>query len=176
MRIVAGTARGRKLTVPSNSKIRPTKDRVREAIFNSLHSYGLIEDLHYLDLFAGTGSLGLEALSRGANSVVFVDNNELSVNTITHNLEMLGFDNKAEVRYQDATMYLKEKKDFDVAILDPPYEFGLWNELLSQIKSKVVVIETSQKIAVNKSWDIIKEQNYGQSNVLIARKSGSFPL
>ena len=89
---------------------------------------------------------------------------------------MLGFDNKAEVRYQDATMYLKEKKDFDVAILDPPYEFGLWNELLSQIKSKVVVIETSQKIAVNKSWDIIKEQNYGQSNVLIARKSGSFPL
>ena len=170
MRIVAGTARGRKLTVPSNSKIRPTKDRVREAIFNSLHSYGLVEDLCYLDLFAGTGSLGLEALSRGANSVVFVDNNELSVNTITHNLQMLGFDSKAEVRHQDAVMYLKEARDFDVAILDPPYEFNLWDQLISQIKSKVVVIETSQKIALNEYWKIIKEQNYGQSNVLIAKK------
>ncbi|HJM99887.1 MAG TPA: 16S rRNA (guanine(966)-N(2))-methyltransferase RsmD [Acidimicrobiales bacterium] len=170
MRIVAGTARGRKLTVPSNSKIRPTKDRVREAIFNSLHSHGLVEDLRYLDLFAGTGSLGLEALSRGANSVVFVDNNELSINTITHNLQMLEFDSKAEVRHQDAVMYLKEKRDFDVAILDPPYEFGLWNQLLSQIKSKVVVIETSQIIALDASWSVIKEQNYGQSKVLIAKK------
>ena len=79
MRIVAGSARGRKLILPTNSGIRPTKDRVREAIFNSLHSYGLVEDRQFLDLFAGTGSLGLEALSRGASSVVFVDNNDLAI-------------------------------------------------------------------------------------------------
>ena len=83
---------------------------------------------------------------------------------------MLGFDSKAEVRHQDAVMYLKEARDFDVAILDPPYEFDLWDQLISQIKSKVVVIETSQKIALNEHWNIIKEQNYGQSNVLIAKK------
>ena len=176
MRIVAGTARGRKLIIPSNSEIRPTKDRVREAIFNSLHSYGLVEDLHYLDLFAGTGSLGLEALSRGANSVVFVANNELSVNTVTQNLQRLGFIGKAEIRRQDAMTYLKESREFDVAILDPPYEFKLWDQLLSQIKSKVVVIESSQNINLDESWVIIKEQSYGQSNVQIAVKEASFPL
>ena len=71
MRVIAGVEKGRKLVAPSGDHIRPTKDRVKEAIFNSLHSYGLVNDKSFLDLFSGTGSLGIEALSRGANSVVF---------------------------------------------------------------------------------------------------------
>jgi 16S rRNA (guanine(966)-N(2))-methyltransferase RsmD len=141
-----------------------------------LHSYGLVEGLRYLDLFAGTGSLGLEALSRGADSVVFNDNSELSVNTVTHNLQLLGFEDQAEISLQDAMTYLRKPEDFDVVILDPPYEFELWDQLISQINSNVVVIETSQNISLNAHWVTIKEQSYGQTKVIIAAREISLPL
>ncbi len=168
MRIVAGTARGRKLQIPTYSEIRPTKDRVREAIFNSLQSHGLIENHSYLDLFAGTGSLGLEALSRGARSVVFVDSSQLAIECVTENINTLDFENRAEIRYQDAMSYLKQQNKFDVAILDPPYKFDAWESLLSEICAGSIVIETSQTITLGDSWRVLKEQSYGQSNVLIA--------
>tara|TARA_X000001036_G_scaffold11125_1_gene9769 strand:- start:4795 stop:5343 length:549 start_codon:yes stop_codon:yes gene_type:complete len=172
MRIVAGSARGRKLILPTNSGIRPTKDRVREAIFNSLHSYGLVEDRQFLDLFAGTGSLGLEALSRGASSVVFVDNNDLAIDAIKQNSKILNFIQDVEIRRQDAMAYLSETRHFDVALLDPPYNFEMWDELTSQINSSAVVVESSQKVSLGRSWAIIKEQSYGQTNVVIAVNEG----
>ena len=89
MRVIAGVAKGRKLVAPIGDHIRPTMDRVKEAIFNSLHSYGLVNDKSFLDLFSGTGSLGIEALSRGANSVVFIDNHEEAIDCITVNVEKL---------------------------------------------------------------------------------------
>ena len=85
MRIVAGAARGRRLVVPKGTDIRPTSDRVREAIFNSLHSAGLVVDRTFVDLFAGSGGLGLEALSRGAAHVTFVDTNPAALEAINTN-------------------------------------------------------------------------------------------
>ena len=82
MRIVSGIAKGRKLLTPSLQDVRPSKDRVREAIFNSLTSFGLIEDRHFIDLFAGSGALGLEALSRGARKVTFVDNKKACIDVV----------------------------------------------------------------------------------------------
>ena len=87
MRVIAGELKGRKLIRSDNDEIRPTKDRVKEAIFNSLHSYDSVVNKTFLDLFSGTGSLGIEALSRGAISVDFVDKHQQAVDCISSNLE-----------------------------------------------------------------------------------------
>ncbi len=178
MRIVAGSAGGQHISTPEGESIRPTKDRVREAVFNSLNSYGLVDDHSILDLFAGSGALGLEALSRGASTVTFVDNDRQAVAVITSNLEYLGFADRAVVRQADATTLLGSLAHHDVALLDPPYGFDAWPTLLADVPAATVVVESDRPIELGPRWRILKEKRYAGTFVIIAQRAegGSEPV
>lgn len=127
MRIIAGKARGCRLFLPKGIAIRPTTDRVREALFNILANR--IQDMAFLDLYAGSGSVGLEALSRGASLVVFVDNNPRSISVLMKNVEKSRFpQEKIVVQRGDVLQVLKklnkEAARFDIVFMDPPYASG----------------------------------------------------
>lgn len=175
MRIVAGSAGGRNLVTPEGDDVRPTKDRVREAIFNSLHSYGWIEDATYLDLFAGSGALGLEALSRGAEHCTFVDNDRRAIAIVDENVRRLGFGDEATVRQGDAMALAASLPPHDVALLDPPYQFDQWDELLGALPVELVVIESDRPIPPGPGWETLKEKRYAGSFVVIARRAAAVP-
>jgi 16S rRNA (guanine966-N2)-methyltransferase len=170
MRVISGSAKGRKLVVPSGDHVRPTKDRVKEAIFNSLHSYGLVESRSFLDLFSGTGSLGIEALSRGAKSVVFIDHHAEAINCIILNVEKLNYGSTSKILKTDALSFLERDDYFDVALLDPPYKYEHWGTLLKRVNAHSIVIESSEQVTLESDWEIIKSQKYGQTNLLIASR------
>ncbi len=170
MRVISGSAKGRKLVVPSGDHVRPTKDRVKEAIFNSLHSYGLVESRSFLDLFSGTGSLGIEALSRGAKSVVFIDHHAEAIDCIILNVEKLNYGSTSKILKTDALSFLERDDYFDVALLDPPYKYEHWGTLLKQVNAHSIVIESSEQVTLESDWEIIKSQKYGQTNLLIASR------
>ena len=131
MRVITGLARGKRLqTVPGNELVRPTTEKVKEAIFSSIQFD--IEGRHILDLFAGCGQLGIEALSRGAESAVFVDSSETSLGIVRKNLSGTPFESKATVIKKDFSLYLMTcTENFDIAFLDPPYASGLLLKALS---------------------------------------------
>ena len=119
MRIIAGSARGIPLRVPKG-EVRPTSDRVREAAFSLLS--GLVDGARCLDLFAGSGALGIEALSRGAESCVFVDRSTASCDTVKTNLHKAKLTDRAKVSCLEAALYLRDARgEFDLVFADPPY-------------------------------------------------------
>ncbi|NOZ20471.1 MAG: 16S rRNA (guanine(966)-N(2))-methyltransferase RsmD, partial [Planctomycetes bacterium] len=124
MRVIGGTARGTKLQSPKGNEVRPMLDRVKEALFNILSDR--IPGVEVLDLFSGTGSLGIEALSRGAEHVVFVERDRTCVEFIERNLEHTRFCDRADIIRYDALRSLprvkKLERTFDVALIDPPYK------------------------------------------------------
>lgn len=126
MRVISGNARGRKLKTPENYDIRPTTDNVKESIFNIIQFD--IEGRRVLDLFAGTGQLGIECLSRGAESVVFIDQSREAVKIIKENLKACKL--SATVLQQDAISYLKGCGSFDIIFIDPPYDSQLYENTL----------------------------------------------
>ena len=121
MRVITGTARGRRLKTPENSDIRPTTDNVKESVFNIIQFD--IEGRRVLDLFAGTGQLGIECLSRGAAEAVFIDDSREAVRIVKDNLKACGF--SAPVLQQDALSYLRSCGRFDLIFVDPPYDANL---------------------------------------------------
>lgn len=137
MRIIGGTARGRKLATFTGREIRPTPDRVREALFSILYSCkGTLTGGKILDLFAGSGALGIEALSRGARHAWFVDSSRDAVNTIRDNLERCGFSDRATVimrDFQEALTTFAGTGPFDVIFADPPYNQDYAAKLLEGI-------------------------------------------
>lgn len=148
MRIIGGTARGRRLATPRDMRVRPTADRVKEAIFNILN--GLISQFtgcRVLDVFAGTGNLGIEALSRGASSAVFIENNRQSAALVARNLQSTGFGASSRIIQKDAVAALKtltqEGLPFNLIFLDPPYEKGLLEQSLDFIGNSSLVNEES---------------------------------
>lgn len=131
MRVITGTARGRRLKTPENYDIRPTTDNVKESVFNIIQFD--IEGRRVLDLFAGTGQLGIECLSRGAAEAVFIDENTAAVKIVKENLKTCGF--TAAVLQQDALSYLRHCGKFDLVFVDPPYDSGLYESVLETINS-----------------------------------------
>jgi 16S rRNA (guanine966-N2)-methyltransferase len=125
MRVVAGAARGRQLRSPEGRAIRPTSDRAREGIFNSLLSITDLEGATVLDLFAGTGAVGLEALSRGAASVTFVESDRSASEVIRRNIETVGLPGATVARKPAATYLVGSGTDvpFDLVFADPPYAY-----------------------------------------------------
>ena len=172
MRIVSGIAKGRKIIRPLSQDVRPTKDRVREAIFNSLTSFELVEDRHFFDLFAGSGALGLEALSRGARKVTFVDHQKVCIDAIRENIENLDFRDSAEIRHCDYLQEIKHISKSDIVLLDPPYDFTDWNQLLESVRAAAVVIESNHEISLAEPWKTIKSKKYGSTFVMIAEQTG----
>src|SRR5205814_1147599 len=140
-------AGGRRLQVPAGPDVRPTSDRVREAVFSSLESLEAVRGATVLDVFAGSGALGIEALSRGARSVVFVDKDRTAVATVEANLASTGLDGGTVVR-ADVLRWLDGADAVDLALVDPPYSFNGWETLFSRIKSELVVAESDRELGV----------------------------
>lgn len=180
MRIVAGEARGRRIASVEGVDVRPTMDRVREAIFNSLTSHDLVEDRVMADLFAGSGALGLEALSRGAARVVFADTDRRAVAVVESNLATFGFADRARVHRGDGVALARTLAGIDVALCDPPYEFDAWSALLEVLAERdveAVVVESDRVIDPGSAWEVLKQQRYAGTVVTIARRGdGARPM
>lgn len=129
MRVISGTARGRRLQEPKDQSVRPTTDMVKEAIFNIVQFD--VPGRRVLDLFAGTGQLGIEALSRGARECVFVDSSPASLALVRKNLEICGM--RGTVARADALSFLSRGGKFDLVFIDPPYHEGMYREILDKV-------------------------------------------
>ncbi|OGP24814.1 MAG: 16S rRNA (guanine(966)-N(2))-methyltransferase RsmD [Deltaproteobacteria bacterium GWB2_42_7] len=181
MRIIGGTAKGRRLASFRTSSIRPTTDRVRESIFNILPLH--FELMHVLDLFAGTGAMGLEALSRGAKSATFIDSDPQAVKVIKKNLELCGFTKKAVIITRDVKASLnllsKKREQFELIIIDPPYDTSLMGITLNLIgekellaKNGIVVAESSKRMVWDgevKGIELFDRRKYGDTVVSFYR-------
>ena len=176
MRIISGSARGRRLITPVGMEIRPTTDKVKEALFSILHFD--LPGKHVLDLFAGTGQLGLEALSRGAADVVFTDSSKKAVALIKQNVGLTGFGAQSTVLQTDAFSYLSSAdRRFDIVLMDPPYEKELCEKaaaLLPRVLNKdaVVVCETrpDEFLPPQIGWlSAVKEYRYSGIRLTVYR-------
>lgn len=170
MRIVAGKWRGRRLTPPTDRTVRPTADRVREAWMSIIQSD--LPDARVLDLFAGSGALGIEALSRGARHAVFVESALRSLNVLRDNLAALAVGAQATVHRGDALRYLSRAsvREFDVAFADPPYGLGLADRVarrwLDDPFARVLGVEHERKVEMPGDGD---RRVYGDTVVTLYR-------
>ena len=173
MRIVAGNFKGRRLQAPRGASTRPTADRVREALFSIL---GTLDGERVLDLYAGSGALGIEALSRGAGEAVFVDSDQRAIDAIKRNLDAIGA--QARVHRRDALAYLRAASDgpFDLVFLDPPYSSASelaapLSELLPAVLSKDprIVSESDKRTPLELTLPLIDERVYGDTRIAIHR-------
>jgi 16S rRNA (guanine966-N2)-methyltransferase len=174
MRVVAGRHRGRRLTAPPGKGTRPTADRVREALFSIL---GPVEGLRVLDLFAGSGALGIEALSRGARSATFVERDRRAADTIRATLEALG--EGAELVVRDAVAWLEAPPAdtaFDLVLLDPPYDSA--DRLATSLSralpgvlaaDALIVSESDRRNPLTLDLPLIDERTYGDTRIAIHR-------
>lgn len=174
MRIVAGTARGRRLEAPPGRGTRPTSDRVREAVFSMVGSLGGVEGELVADLYAGSGALGLEALSREAAGAVFVDRDRAAVQAIGTNLEALGLDGPEVVVHQgDVAANLASVAGAGVLFADPPYAFDGWSDLLTGLSDAgftgLAVLESDGEVPVPEGWHVLKVRRYGGTVVTLVR-------
>jgi 16S rRNA (guanine966-N2)-methyltransferase len=171
MRIIAGRFKGRVLKSFEASHIRPTTDRVKETLFNILQ--GQIEGARVLDIFAGTGNLSIEALSRGAAVVESVEKHPTSIKIIYENLKMIKIENEIKVHKLDAFLFIKkyEGDPFDVIFIDPPFTEALADSIMTEIeKSKVFHPETIFAIESAKKEKLLKE--YGRLGAIDTRIFG----
>ena len=171
MRVVAGTAGGRRLRVPAGRRLRPTSERVREAVFSSLTSQGVVLGARVLDLFAGTGALGIEALSRGAREATFVEADPAAVAVIKANLAGTGVTGGTVV-VDDALRFLADPRaDFDVAFVDPPYSFTAWAEVLDRLPASIGVLESRRPVDPGAGWEVTRSARYGDTAVTVVRRA-----
>ncbi|HEY2537449.1 MAG TPA: 16S rRNA (guanine(966)-N(2))-methyltransferase RsmD [Solirubrobacteraceae bacterium] len=180
MRVIAGRYGGRRLSAPKGRGTRPTSERVREALFAML---GDIEGVRVLDLFAGTGALGIEALSRGAERAVFVECERAAIEVLRGNLAALGLGGEeAQLRRDDAEQALrgarKRKETYDLVLIDPPYGQALqWEPRLSAALAGVlaprarVVLEHDRRSTLDLGLTLEKERRYGDTIIAIHRHS-----
>lgn len=173
MRVIAGTARGRRLVAPEGSSTRPTPDRVREATFNALGSLGAVVDADVLDLFAGSGAMGIEALSRGAAHATFVDHDRRAIRAIEGNLATCGLA-AATVVSAPVDRFLAGVGDrrWDLAILDPPYAHGAddWLDLLDSLPADLAVLESDRAVDPPFGWVVLRSKRYGSTHVVIVER------
>ena len=167
MRVVAGVAGGRKLQAPAGRDTRPTSDRVREAVFASLESMDAVRGASVVDLFCGSGALGIEALSRGAASATFVDDDPAAITAVRANLASTGVDGGEVVR-ADAVRWLDGDAAFDLALVDPPYSFNAWDAVFSRLHAKILVAESNRDLEIPSPWRIVRHKRYGGTVVHLA--------
>jgi len=187
MRIISGSARGRRLAEFAGSGIRPTSDRAREAIFSILLSrYKSLQNMRVLELFAGSGALSLEALSRGAKSALLVDSSPQAAKLINDNIARCKMEDRAELIRQSALAGLSlasRKGPFELIFMDPPYNQGLVPQTLKQIaalqllqQNGIICAEsaTGEQFELPESLELIETRTYGSSKVhLICNRSNT---
>jgi 16S rRNA (guanine966-N2)-methyltransferase len=174
VRVVAGAFKGRRLHAPAGRRTRPTADRVREAVFSML---GAVEGLRVLDLFAGSGALGIEALSRGASAAVFVERDPRAVAAIRRNLEAIGAE--APVHRREAVAFLasrpaREAAPFDLVFVDPPYSSA--DRLAAPLSARLptllsdtarIVTESDKRATLCLSLPLARERTYGDTRIAV---------
>lgn len=178
LRVVAGSARGRRLQVPAGSSTRPTSDRVRQAVFNALDSLGAIDGARVLDACAGSGALGIEALSRGARHATFAETSPPAVAVVRANLEALELTAEATVLAVPAERALAQHGPFDLVLLDPPYAFDGWDDLLvlaagALAPDGLVVVESDREVPLPAPLRGVRSKTYGGTVVQFAARSGA---
>lgn len=181
MHVITGTARGRRLKELEGMETRPTTGKVKESIFSIIQFD--IEGRRVLDLFAGTGQLGIEALSRGAASCVFCDQRKDAVQLIRDNLAVCRLADKATVRQGDSMAYLKSGEKFDIIFLDPPYASGLLSQAMEEIirfdicrDHGIIVAESAADTVlppVEAPYSLYREYRYGKIKLTVYHRSGN---
>ncbi len=172
MRVIAGEYRGRRLKVPPGVRTRPTADRVRESLFSIL---GDIAGLRVLDLFAGSGALGIEALSRGAASAVFVERDRAAAALVQANLDALGLADRGRVVRLDVLRWLEAGSPVDVAFADPPYSFASWPVVAERVAAGLLVAESNRELDLGSRWELLRCKHYGSTVVHVARTALDSP-
>ncbi|MCP4074194.1 MAG: 16S rRNA (guanine(966)-N(2))-methyltransferase RsmD [Hyphomicrobiales bacterium] len=185
MRIVAGKFRGRNLATPNNSEIRPTTDRVRESLFAILESrYAQhLDGSRILDMFAGTGALGLEAMSRGADFALFADNSTQACSLVRRNIDSLGLERQTKIMRIDATRIgsVGKMKPFDLVFADPPYEKGLADKSLSRLiaggwlnPDALIIIEdkAGSPAPSLSACTVLDERKFGETKIWFMKPHG----
>lgn len=182
MRIISGRFKGRKLVEFKAQHIRPTTDRVKESLFNIIQNE--ISGARVLDLFSGTGNLGLEALSRGAISVTFVEESGLSLSILKKNISLLGVDSEVEIVRNDVFKYLKNATGgFNLVLIDPPFTESWADEVMKAISqsavlmpSALIAIESAKKEPILDQYpdlDLLDRRPFGDKSLSLFRKRGS---
>ena len=185
MRVIGGYLKGQKILIPLDKSTRPLKDRVRQSIFNIIeHSRNENLNLNgsqILDLFAGTGSFGIECLSRGAENVIFFENNSNSNKILEQNLQKLELENKTTVLDYDSYEFKKNQlsyNKFDLIFLDPPFKDNKINKLIDKIKkiniadkNTLIVLHRNKKTKekISDNLNILREEYYGISKIIFGR-------
>ncbi len=177
MRVITGSARGRNLaTLPGEEITRPTTQSTKEALFSSIQFE--LEGTQVLDLFAGCGQLGIEALSRGARFCTFVENNRQAYRIVEENLRKCKMEDVSSLVFADALAFLSRRGTYDIALLDPPYNNGLIEECLEKLVPKmnedgVIICESAKNETLPDAvggWCISKEKTYGKTKLTYYRK------
>lgn len=172
MRVIAGSAKSLRLKTIEGLDTRPTTDRIKETLFNMINPY--INDCTFLDLFSGSGGIGIEALSRGADFAVFVEQNQGAITCIKENLTFTHLSEKGMVLKQDVMQALKSletKYQFDILFMDPPYDKGLEEQVLLYLKDSsilhqdsIIILETSKGNSLSYveelNFEIVKVKEY----------------
>ena len=181
MHVITGTARGRRLKELEGMETRPTTGKVKESIFSIIQFD--IEGRRVLDLFAGTGQLGIEALSRGAASCVFCDQRKDAVQLVRDNLAVCQLGDRATVRQGDSIAYLKSGEKFDIIFLDPPYASGLLQQAMEEIIAfdicrphGIIIAESTEDAvlpAVEAPYSLYREYHYGKIKLTVYHRSGN---
>ena len=177
MRIIGGQAKGTRLSAFKGKQIRPTLDGVKESLFNQIQPY--LEGVHFLDWFAGTGNIGLEAWSRGASTVILVEHNPQALRTISANLKKCKTDERIQVircdAFQAITRLEKQQVQFDMVYIDPPFELNLHDTCLESLVESPILKETTLAIVEHHHKTTLKK-NYGKMVLSRERRLGDTRL
>ncbi|MCH5317402.1 MAG: 16S rRNA (guanine(966)-N(2))-methyltransferase RsmD [Eubacterium sp.] len=177
MRVITGSARGRRLeTLRGDDVTRPTAENVKEALFSMIQFE--IEGKRALDLFAGSGQLGIEALSRGAEFCAFIENNKNAAAVVKSNVERCGFSSSSQLVNGDAISYLTRAGGFDIVFLDPPYGKGFIQKCMPYMAgatndNAIIICETSKDEVLPEKFSgfsVDRERNHGKTKITLYRK------
>lgn len=183
MRVISGEKRHISLITLEKMDIRPTTDKIKETLFNIIQFK--LDNVNFLDIFAGSGAIGIEALSRGARFATFIDNNREAIKIIEENLKRTNLTEKAEIIHMDASLSIellsRKKVVYDIVFLDPPYDLDLYMDVLKKLhlshlinNDTIIILETSKKDDVNKivalGYEITREKIYKNNKHVFLKK------
>lgn len=171
---MAGELRGRRIEAPAGKATRPTTDKAREATFNALGSLDAVVGAHVVDAFAGSGALGIEALSRGARHCTFIERDRAALAVLQRNIGTLGLESRSTVLRGDATVLVGQASDATLVLADPPYEFAAWQEFLGRVAADLVVAESNRPLDAENppisGWEAMRVKRYGRAFVTFLKR------
>jgi 16S rRNA (guanine966-N2)-methyltransferase len=174
VRVVAGELRGRRIEAPAGTQTRPTTDKAREATFNALGSLDAVVGAHVVDAFAGSGALGIEALSRGARHCTFIERDRVALAALQRNIESLGLESRSTVMRGDAAVLVAQATDATLVLADPPYEFAAWQAFLGRVTADLVVAESNRPLDAEvppiAGWEATRVKRYGRAFVTFLQR------